>query len=266
MSTRLTFITSDAILTRGLRGRTWLAGGLLGLVVGIGVYVETPPTYTATSVVELASVAPVIDLSPTAAKPQLFTIDSDVQVVSDAQVVGSVGSITGQPAAQVRRSLTVSARQLTRVLQISYSASNPAVATAGAQEAAVAFLLERDRLVVKPVQAYLADVFARTESPQKSAALTTEDFTSRAQSRVEGWRQRAISAQLQDEGAGSVLERARVRTGGDRGDIEVPLVTGAGLGALLGVCVALLRGQVRRALLVARLRKAAAGLTAVAAS
>lgn len=271
MSPRLTFVTSDPILTRGLRGRTWLVGGLLGVVAGIGVYVETPPVYTATSVVELASVSPVIDLSPTAAKVQLFTIDSDVQIVADGQVVSSISGITRQPPAEVRRALSVSARQLTRVLQITYTASSPVVATAGAQGAADAFLAERQRLVLQPVQDYLAEVFAKTESPQKSASLTTPglttaDLTSRAQARVEDWRQRAIAAQLQGKGAGSVLERARVRAGGDRGDVEVPVVTGACLGALLGVGVALLRGQVKRARLLSRVRRAASIVSEAAVS
>jgi hypothetical protein len=254
MSSRLTFVTSDAILTRGLRGRAWLAGGLLGLLAGVGIYVATPPTYTASSVVELASLSPVIDLSPTAAKLQLFTVDSDAQIVTDGQVVSAVAKITRQPSALVGRSLSVSARQLTRVLQISYTASSPGIATAGAQGAADAFLAERQQLVVKPVQDYLAAVFAKTEAPQKTTTLTTEDLTSRAQSRVEGWRQRAIGAQLQSTGAGSVLERAQVRAGGDRGDIEVPVVTGACLGALLGVGVALLRGQLGRLRRLSRLR------------
>lgn len=256
MSSRLTFVTSDVILTRGLRGRTWLVCGLLGLMAGVGVYFATPPAYTATSVVELASVSPVIDLSPTAAKPMLFTIDSDAQIVADGQVVAEIAKITNQSPAVVRRSLSVSARQLTRVLQITYTAPSREVATAGAQGAADAFLAERTRLVVDPVKGYLAAVFDKTGSPLKSATLTTADLSSRAQSRVEGWRQRAIAAQLQSKGAGKVLERARVRAGGDKGDVEVPVVTGLCLGALLGVGVALVRGQLRQVRLLSRVRRA----------
>lgn len=256
MSSRLTFITSDGILTRGLRGRTWLVGGLLGLMAGVGVYAATPPSYTATAVVELASVSPVIDLSPTAAKPMLFTIDSDAQIVADGQVIAAISGITKQPPAEVRRSLSVSARQLTRVLQITYTAPSQLVATAGAQGAADAFLAERTRLVLDPVQGYLAEVFIQTESPLKSATLATADLLSSAQSRVEGWRQRAIAAQLQSKGAGKVLERARVRAGGDKGDAEVPVVTGLCVGALLGVGVALVSGQVRQARLLSRARRA----------
>ena len=230
MSPRLTFVTSDAILTRGLRGRTWLVGGLLGLIAGTGIYYGTPPAYTATSVVELASVSPVIDLSPTAAKLQVFTVDSDAQIVADGQVVSAIAEITKQSTSLVSRSLSISARQLTRVIQISYTASSPATATAGAQAAADAFLAERKRLILAPVENYLAEVFAKTETPQRTAALTTEDLTSRAQSRVEGWRQRAIAAQLQSKGAGTVLERARVRAGGDRGDVKSPGGEGRGRG------------------------------------
>jgi hypothetical protein len=266
MSSRLTFVTSDAIMTRGLRGRTWLVGGMLGLLVGIGIYYETPPAYTATSVVELASLSPVIDLSPTAGKLPPFTIDSDAQIVTDGQVVSAVAKTTKQPSAKVRRSLAVSARPLTRVLVISYTASSRVTATAGAQGAADAFLAERERLVAKPVQDYLKAVFAKTESPQKSATLTTEDLTSRAQSRVEGWRQRAIGAQLQSTGAGSLLERAQVRAGGDRGDVEIPVVTGACVGALFGVGAALLRGLLGEPWRRSRVRTTASRVSAAAVS
>jgi hypothetical protein len=263
-SRRLTFITSDPILTRGLRGRTWLAGGLLGLILGAGIYFATPPTYTATAVVELAALSPVIDLSPTAGKLQPFTVDSDVQLVVDGQVVSAISGITRQEPAQIRRSLTVSARQLTRVLQITYRAATPAMATAGAQGAADAFLAERDRLVVKPVGDYLTQVLLKTESPQKSAAtLTTEGLTTRAQSRVEGLRARAIAAELQSKGAGNVLERARVRAGGDRGDVEIPVVTGAGLGVLIGVAAAMIRAEVKKARLLSRVRARAGASGAV---
>jgi len=265
MSARLTFVTSDPILTRGLRGRTWLVGALLGLIAGVGFYFETPPEYTATSVVELASVSPVIDLSPNAAKAEPFTIDSDAQLVADAQVVAAVADVTGQSSAGVRRSLSVSARQLTRVLQISYTASSPAMASAGAQRAAEALLSERKRLLLAPVQDYLANVLVKTEAPQKSpqqsAELTTEGLFTSAQTRVEGMRQRAIAAQLQSKGEGTVLERARVRAGADRGDIEVPVVTGACLGALFGVAFALARGQVRRVRLQLRARAGAVAET-----
>jgi hypothetical protein len=254
MSPRLTIVTSDPILTRGLRGRTWLVFSFLGLLAGLGVYLSTPPAYTATAVVELASVAPAVDLSPTAAKIQDFTVDSDAQLVSDGQVVSAVAHVTNQPSAQVSRSLNVTARQLTRVLQISYTAHTRVTATAGAQAAADAFLAERDRLVVKPVQDYLVDVFNNTETPQRSATLTTEGLTTSAQARVENWRQRAIGAQLQSKGAGSVLQRALIRAGGDRGSIVVPVGSGGGLGALLGVAVALAWAQVKQARMLSRAR------------
>jgi hypothetical protein len=266
MSARLTFVSSDPILTRGLRGRSWFFGGLLGLIAGLGIYFQTPPAYTATSVVELASLSPVIDLSPTAAKAQPFTIDSDAQLVADGQVVSAIAAATGQQPSTVRRSLSVSARQVTRILQITYTASTPESATAGAQQAAEALLDERKRLLVQPVQDYLTDVLVKTESPQKSLSLTqsttllTADLSSRAQSRVEGLRDRAIAAQLQSKGEGSVLERARVRVGADRGDVEVPVVTGACLGALLGVCVGVARGHVKQARLLTRARAAAAAV------
>jgi hypothetical protein len=240
---RLTIVTSDAILTRGLRGRTWLVGAFLGLIAGAGMYVATPPAFTATAVVELAEASPVIDLSPLAARPRLVSVDTDAQIVVSDEVLSAVADATNQPTTVVRRSLVVTARPLTRVIQISYRTASAATARAGAQRAAEAFLGERERLFVDPVQAYLTEVDARSQSPDQPAATTPADLSSRAQSRVESWRQRAMAARLEITGAGAVLESARVKAGGSRGNPEVPVVTGACLGALLGVGVALARGR-----------------------
>jgi len=236
---RLTIVTSDAILTRGLRGRAWLVGGLLGLLVGIGVHWTTPPEYTATTVVELSEAAAIIDLSPVAARPRLLSVDTDAQIVAADDVVSAVAEATGQTEPTVRRSLLVSARPLTRVLEVSYRTSSPEIAKVGSQQAAETFLVVRERLIVRPVEDYLVEVGERTESPKQAEVLTTADLTGQAQSRVEGWRQRAIAARLALRGAGSVLEQARVTSPADRGDVEVPVATGTFLGALLGVGVSL---------------------------
>lgn len=251
MSRRLRIISSDVILTHGLRGRVWLIGAALGVVAGIGVYLTTPPAYTATSVVELTEASPVIDLSPIAARPRLVTIDTDAQIVVSDSVISSVAAVTDQTTVQVRKSLVVTARQLTRVIQITYRAPSRETARAGAQRAADAFLEERSRLIVDPVKGYLAEVDAKTQSPDQPSAKEPGDTSQRAQSRVESWRERALAARLQVSGAGVVLESGRVRPAGDRGNLEIPLATGASVGAMLGVALSVLRRR-RRATRLSR--------------
>lgn len=235
MPTRLTLVTSDPILARGLRGRDWLVGAVLGLLVGMGLYWATPPNYTATAAVELSEAAPTIDISPVGARPRLVSVDTDAQILVGDEVVSAIAQATGTTRSKARTSLAVAARPLTRVLEISFTGSSPKTAVLGAQQAAETFLGARERLIVARVQDYLVEVGARTASPRQSALLTTADISGSAESRVEGWRERAIAASLQLRGPGSVLEQARITSSADRGDLEVPLVSGACLGALLGV-------------------------------
>lgn len=248
MSPRLTIVTSDAVLTYGRRGRAWIVGGLMGLLVGMGMHWATPPAYTATAVVELSEAAAIIDLSPVAARPRLLSVDTDAQIVTSDEVVAAVMAATGHPEMQVRRSLSVSGRPVTRVLEVSYRTSSADVATAGARQAAAVFLDERERLIVAPVRQYLVEVAARTESPRQpetlTEALTTADLSDARRSTVEGWRQRAVAARLALRDAGITIEAARITSRADRGDVEVPLATGACAGALLGLGFGLMRRHV----------------------
>jgi hypothetical protein len=224
---------------------------MVGIIVGLGVYFTAPTTYSAATAVELTKVAPGLDLNPIAPPPELLTIDSDAQMVDTDEVVSSVAKVTHDPTSHVRASLQVTARPLTRVLVITYTSSTAARATAGAQRAAETFLDVREQLVVKPLEDYLANVKQLTESPRLSAETTTEDLSGRVQSRVEGLRQRAMLAELKADGAGSVAQSARITSSGNRGGVEIPVVTGACLGALLGVGFTVAR-RYRRAAALSR--------------
>jgi hypothetical protein len=254
MSSRMTFVTSDAILTHGLRSRAWIVGCLLGLLVGVGLHVTKPPTYTATAAVELTKIAPSLDLSPIAPPADFLTVDTDAQMVETDEVISAVAKAAGQSTAQVRTSLAVSARQLTRVLLISYTTSSADDAVKGAQQAAETFLAERQKLIVEPLQDYLAEVRSLTASPKLSVETTTQDLTGKAQSRVEGFRQRAMNARLQISGAGTILQAARVSSAANRGNPEIPIVTGLCTGGLLGLGFGLALHYRRRARLARRQR------------
>jgi len=252
MPSRLTVVTSDPILRYGVRGRGWLVGAVIGLTAGLGVYWAAPPSYTATSVVELSEAAPTIDLSPVGAQPKPVSVDTDAQILAGDEVVAAVARATGNTRSSTRMSLAVTARPLTRVLEISFTSSSPETAEVGAQRAAATFLAARGRLVVQRVEDYLVEVGARTASPKQSDVLATAELSGVAESRVEGWRERAIAARLQLRGPGTILEEARITSSADRGDLEVPVVSGASLGALLGLGLSLGRQRHR----VERLRSA----------
>lgn len=226
-------------------GRAWLAGAVLGLAVGAGLYWTTPAQFRSTTVVELPQTAAAVDLSRLGRRAQPVTADTEAQILGSDQVVDAVARASGDPKRWVRESVTVTARPSTRILEITYTSRTPASATRGADAAVDAFLDVRDRLIVAPVEDYLSAVGERTDAPARSDVLATDDRAGSAEFRVEGWRERAVQELLALPGPGVVLERARPTSSAYRGDAEVPMASGACLGALLGLGVGLGRTRLR---------------------
>jgi hypothetical protein len=78
----------------------------------------------------------------------------------------------------------VSARNLTRVVEITYTSATPA-GRAGANSAADGLLTARQHLVIQPVQDYLNEVAKRTETPLDAEVVNPDDRFGR---RSSGWR------------------------------------------------------------------------------
>ena len=248
MTGRSRIRTSDPVLAYAGRARAWIFTGLaLGLAAGLGLYLLTAPSYRATVAVEVSEVAPMVDLSPTRLRVKQVTVDTDAQILASDEVVTAVGEAAGDSTAQARAQLVIAARPLTRILDITYTASSAAEAAAGAEQGAETFLAERDRLVIAPVEDYLRHVINQTRDPTPaSELLATANLSKTPEHRPEGFRQRAVTARLELSGAGRVLEHARTSSSPDRGDIEVPLASGAALGALLGFWLGFARDRGRR--------------------
>ena len=181
-------------------------------------------------------------------------------MLASDDVVSSVARASGDPEQWARTAIAVSARNLTRVVEITYTSATPAGARAGANSAADGLLTARQRLVIQPVEDYLNEVAKRTETPLDAEVVNPDDRFGTAEFRVENWRDRALAARLQLPDAGTVLQRATTSSGAQRGPMEVPLTSGAALGALvavlLGIGVQRLRAgrvtQARRIQLVVR--------------
>jgi capsular polysaccharide biosynthesis protein len=252
VSSRVNVANPDLVMRHLARGRVWLAGAVLGTVVGGYFYWATPTTFTATSAVELSAVSPTIDLGATRGRPRLESVDTDARMLASDEVATAVAKASGDSAQWARNSVSVTARTLTRVLEISYTSATAKGASAGANTAADGLLAARQRLVVQPISDYLNEVAKRTATPLDAAVLNAADRSGPAEFRVESWRDRALAARLALPSSGTVLQRASGSSGPQRGDIEVPLTTGAALGALLalllGMGVQWLRsGRARRA-------------------
>lgn len=239
-------VNSDPVIATLRTKRGWVLvglGALIGAIVGMLWLAATPKTYEATVALELTSVAPQINITSVGARPAVVTIDTDAQIVTSDAVVDAVARTSTRDRTQIRDSLRVSARPLTRVMNVTYGADSEAEAIEGASAAAAAFLDERDRLIVQPVREYLRSV----EGQWAPVAGVGGSSPSRDQWEIEARRLSALTAEMRLQGAGQVLEAASITASGDRGDAEVPVVTGASLGALLGLGFAIARAATRSA-------------------
>jgi hypothetical protein len=232
---------NDMVLSGAKGARRWLVGGLVvGLLAGMSFFLVKTPTYSATVAVELSDVTPILDLSPAGPRVKPVTIDTDAQLMAADEVVSVVAQRVGRTRSQARKSMSVSARPLTRVLQLTYTDRSAAVARAGAQTGAETFLRMRDRVVIEPVRDYLLGIRAATRGVAPEP-VNLADMGLSEEPTLEIRRKRALQQQLQLPGPGQVISDARLTADGDRGDPEVPLASGASLGALLGFLIGIAR-------------------------
>lgn len=209
-----------------------LVGVLLGLLVGFGVHRSNPATWTAQVAVELTGVRDRMDLNPTGTRGNLVSVDTDAQLVRSDAVVLAVALAQQRPEATVRSALEVSARPLSRIMLLSYTARSPEAAQDGAVLAARTMLQERDRLYLAPQRSYLDDVVRTTDpiDPELDLETVSGDVPAR-----ESLRRQAYAEQIGLQEAGRLVGEHGLTAVADRGDVEVPLTSGAASGALLAV-------------------------------
>ncbi len=230
-------------------GRRAVIGVLLGALVGTAAagawYLSRPVEYSSTVALELSAAAPLVDLNPVGPKVDDLTVDTDAGMADSDRVVDAVAGETGLTPDQVRDRIAVRARPLSRVLEITYTTPvSPDSARDGATAAAEALLDQREQLIIEPVRAYLSAVELATIRIQNANELDDgsplEDVTvARGQAALETRLERAQGYQVRIPQAGLVVDSAStpdVR----RGTIDVILMSGAGLGALIGFGIGLL--------------------------
>ncbi len=232
------FEGSDPILASLWPCRRYVAiGAVIGLLIGAIVYALTVPIYTASVTIELSEVSDHVDINPAGGQQGMVTQDTDAQIVRSDAVVQAVAAATGAPPGYVRQALGVSARPLSRVLDIRYTDVSEKAALDGAAAAGSAFLAERDRIVIAPVRVYLNDLLTSTEPLDRSA--TGQQRSSAVDREIT--RDRAFRELLRLPTSGIQLQEAAMTAVNDRGDIEVPLTSGVMLGALVGLGVGMVR-------------------------
>jgi hypothetical protein len=206
----------------------------IGALIGVGFALRLPSAYEAAVEIDLPGLSTWVNFDPEEDAPQHTTIDSSAQLVLSDSVVRSVAAVTHLETDEVRHNLSVSAYPLSRVLVPTFRASSAALAVSGADAAAKALINQRKRVfegsqlrLAVQLKRYLDRLLPqanRKGGPYSSVThRLLEEITQINDVRQEA---AAESAQILKAAAPA---RA-VRTHG-----ELPVVTGATLGFLVGV-------------------------------
>jgi hypothetical protein len=235
----------DPIMRAGRRAAVaTVIGALVGLAVTSALYLGRPVQYASTVALELTSVAPLVDLNPTGPRLDDVTIDTDAVVTTADPVVDAVAAAVGSDPEDVRSALTVRARPLSRVLEVTYTTTaSPDAAREGVTAAAEAYLDLREKLIIDPVRSYVSGVVKATDTVQSDSTIVGDQI-SRGQAGLELRLERAEAYEINLPLPGAVVASASSPTA-RRGVVDVALMSGAMLGALLGFVIGL--GWERRA-------------------
>lgn len=215
-----------------------LVGAVLGLAVGAGVLLAAPPLSQATAVLEVTPVSPELNLS--GGQVGTISIDTDAQLLLSDAVVQAVAEAAGQEVGRARRSLSLTAPNLTRVLRITYKDTSEQAAQAGAQAAAEALLEARDRFILQPVRAALEGLDRPIEVLDPTQPVSASGVVAASTER----QQALVAAQLAVVGPGEVLVAAAA-TKPERQNPEVLLGSGLATGGLVGLAVGIWRQRSR---------------------
>jgi hypothetical protein len=216
---------------------------LLGLAVASVMVVREPRPYRASAAVLLTPLPSYVSTDPSNPVPPNITIDTEAALVTSDITARAVARATGADLATVRANLLVSARPLTAVLDIAYSAARPAQAARGASVAARALLQQRKSLVLSKQAVPNILLERQIRSLEEAATQEAQSLIPSAtelaaiEDDLEKLRNIRDTAQKARTLPGRVIEAARVPRTLEPARLAVPVVSGALLGVLAGVAI-----------------------------
>jgi polysaccharide biosynthesis transport protein len=240
---------------------------VLGALAGWLYGASTPTTYTSTTRV-LVNPSVGNPFAPTPAsvrEDELTSLETEAQVVRSAEVLRSVARGTNLTAAELQRGVGVVVPANTQILQISLSATDPAVARQLADAVAAAYLANRERRFDKVTGLRLESIETQTLSVvddlrSATAAAQTGTPAERAfnaelaralSNELENLRAQRTALENSETPAGAVIAPATVGVGSSAlASIAMPLggaLAGLVLGCLLAVLLERWRDRVRSA-------------------
>jgi uncharacterized protein involved in exopolysaccharide biosynthesis len=223
---------------------------VVGLLAGIAWALQQPSTYSATTSIALQPVPKYVTPSTTELVAPEVTIDTDAQLLQSPKVLGAIGAALGTDADVAAEHLSVSASPNTHVLHVTIKASSRDRAAAAANAAVAALIqVRRDSLgALRQDQLRQLQLLVITQERELAKQQATELVIPATDD---------LFAQTQELRAGlDELEEARREPAvvvqpatpprqADYANAEVPAVSGAMLGLLVGCLVGAGRDRLR---------------------
>ena len=219
---------------------------VIGVVVGSAWAATQETAYAATASVALTPVPKYVLPTGVGLLPPEVSIDTDAQLLNSPEVLDGVGAALGVPADAAMQQLAVTATANSRVLHVTVRASSPDAAAAAANAAIDGLARARrdslgslrlDQLrLLRLWTAGQEKLLAQAQS-RRVVIPDTEDLFATVLDLQTSLRE------LEEARARpvTVLDRAVPPSRSVRSNVEVPLVSGLMLGALLGCLVAAAR-------------------------
>ncbi len=231
-------------------GRLLVASVLLGALVGGFIATRWTPTYEATAPVLLQPSPVYLDPLATDAAREI-TVDTEASMVYAEETITRVREqfdLDEEP--DLRDSVRVTAPPNTRVLRITVIGDDPERAAALADALAVSYLEVRDEYLAQrreQVRRQLEDQLAASAGLGLVETVETEDDSGAPVGEVlveDELRRQLADLELGSSGAGRLLRPAQTER--VRAPVEVPVVSGALIGGLLGLGIMAFRDAGRR--------------------
>jgi uncharacterized protein involved in exopolysaccharide biosynthesis len=225
----------------------------IGLLAGLVVGLLQTSTYSATASIALTPVPVYVSGPTTELVPPAVTIDTDAQLLGSPRVLGAIGHELGVDQGEATDHLSVTASPNSQVLQVTVSAASPRLAAAAANAAADAFIeVRRDTLgALQESQLrqlrYLVSLQERALAKEQATRLLMPDQDKLFAQILE---LRTSLNELEEASAkpADVLSAAEGPESPDHANVEVPTVSGAMLGLLLGCLLGIARDRTRPSL------------------
>jgi len=234
---------------------------VLGLLAGLGWSMQQPSAYSATASVALAPVPVYVISTPDELVPPEVSIDTDAQLLGSDLVLGAIAEALGVDRVTAAERLSVRASANSHVLHVTVTASSPLLA-AEAANAAVGGLATARTRTLGSLQEHQARHLRAIVGGHGGELAETDDLLLSADSDDLG---RILSARASldelEESRAAPVDVVRPAVAPQRGDYantEVPIVSGATVGLLLGCAFGAGRDRLRAAHRTARVPAGAA--------